>query len=70
MGMTTCNCSIHEYSIVNSREYSNTENHNFFSPSPNILCVSLVFVYDAVDVSKIVIISSIKLPSCVYACFP
>ena len=37
-----------------------------FSVAPTV-CVSRVFVYDAVNVNKIVIISSTKLPSYPYA---
>ena len=32
-----------------------------------MICMSRVFVYDAVDVNKIVAVSSIKLPSYPYA---
>ena len=48
-----------------SPSHGEFENLCFISVAP-MICVSRVFDYDAVDVNKIVTVSSIKLPSYTY----
>ena len=51
-------------------DYGEFENYCFVSVAPTV-CVSHAFVYDAVNVNKIIfIISSTKLPSYLYAQVP